>query len=110
MADNKPLPKRASALLHAPLADAAFALHERLEEAKCRQSRGRRERLQQADEALRIVRVYLRLALIVHSVTPATTPLGNACSCPDLKVLSHSIGQSHHPTRVDSRVRGNDRL
>jgi four helix bundle protein len=45
------------------LLDAAFDLRERLEEANHRQGQARLERLEQADEALDLVRVYLRLAV-----------------------------------------------
>lgn len=44
------------------LLDAAFDLRERLEEANMRRGSARLERLDQADEALAKVRVYLRLA------------------------------------------------
>ena len=44
------------------LLDAAFDLRERLEEANHRQGTARLERLQQADESLDHVRLYLRLA------------------------------------------------
>jgi len=44
------------------LLDAAFDLRERLEEANLRRGRKRQERLEQADEALAKVRLYLRLA------------------------------------------------
>jgi four helix bundle protein len=44
------------------LTDAAFDLRERLEEANWRQGRARLEKLQEADEALAKVRLYLRLA------------------------------------------------
>ena len=44
------------------LLDAAFDLRERLEEANLRRGAGRLERLEQADEALARVRLYLRLA------------------------------------------------
>jgi len=44
------------------LLDAAFDLRERLEEANLRKGAARRERLNQADEALARVRLYLRLA------------------------------------------------
>ncbi len=43
------------------LLDAAFDLHERLEEANIRQGHARLERLVLADEALARMRVYLRL-------------------------------------------------
>jgi len=45
------------------LLDAAFDLRERLEEANHRRDSNRLERLQRADEALDLVRVYLRLAV-----------------------------------------------
>lgn len=44
------------------LLDAAFNLRERLEEANLRRGAERRERLDLADEALALVRLYLRLA------------------------------------------------
>ena len=44
------------------LLDAAFDLRERLEEANLCKGRARKERLQQADEALARLRMYLRLA------------------------------------------------
>ncbi len=45
------------------LLNAAFDLHERLEEANLRQGHERLERLAQADEALARLRVYLRLTV-----------------------------------------------
>ncbi len=45
------------------LLDAAFDLRERLEEANYRRGAARLERLDQADEALGKVRLYLRLAV-----------------------------------------------
>jgi four helix bundle protein len=44
------------------LLDAAFDVRERLEEANWRQGAARLEKIQQADEALAKVRLYLRLA------------------------------------------------
>jgi len=44
------------------LLDAAFDLRERLEQANLRRGQARLDRLQQADEALSCVKVYLRLA------------------------------------------------
>jgi hypothetical protein len=52
------------------LLDAAFTLRERLEEANLRKGRARLERLQQADEALACVRMYLRLAVHWQWLTP----------------------------------------
>jgi len=43
--------------------DAAFDLRERLEEANIRKGAARQERLERADEALSLVRLYLRLAV-----------------------------------------------
>jgi len=45
------------------LLDAAFNLRERLEEANIRKDAARQERLERADEALSLVRLYLRLAV-----------------------------------------------
>lgn len=45
------------------LLDAAFDLRERLEEANLRRAEARRERLEEADEALARLRLYLRLAV-----------------------------------------------
>ncbi|MGH7494140.1 MAG: diversity-generating retroelement protein Avd [bacterium] len=44
------------------LLDAAFDLRERIEEANLRRGRERAQKLQNADEALARVRIYLRLA------------------------------------------------
>ena len=45
------------------LLDAAFDLRERLEEAQLRRGKERYERLQRADEALAIVKSYVRMAV-----------------------------------------------
>jgi four helix bundle protein len=52
------------------LLDAAFDLRERLEEANWRRGNARLEKLQQADEALAKVRLYLRLAYRWQWLTP----------------------------------------
>jgi hypothetical protein len=52
------------------LLDAAFDLRERLEEANWRQGAARLEKLQEADEALAKVRLYLRLAYRWQWLTP----------------------------------------
>lgn len=52
------------------LLDAAFDLRERLEEANWRQGRARLEKLQEANEALAKVRLYLRLAYRWQWLTP----------------------------------------
>lgn len=52
------------------LLDAAFDLRERLEEANWRQGSARLEKLQEADEALSKVRLYLRLAHRLQWLTP----------------------------------------
>jgi hypothetical protein len=59
--NNFPRAQRNSATKR--LLDAAFDLRERLEEANIRKDAARQERLERADEALSLVRLYLRLAV-----------------------------------------------
>jgi len=59
--NNFPRAQRSSATKR--LLDAAFDLRERLEEANIRKDAARLERLERADEALSLVRLYLRLVV-----------------------------------------------
>ncbi len=68
MSNNFPRAHRHTATQR--LLDAALDLRERLEEANLRRGTARREKLHEADEALARLRLYLRLAVHWHWLSP----------------------------------------